>query len=39
MVRGRFRTPEEDGASWGVGDVVVVRAKLCLLVSGAGAES
>lgn len=39
MVRSRFRSPEEDGAGRSIGDVVVVRAKLCLLVGGAGAEA
>ncbi len=39
MVRSRFRTPEEDGTGWSISDIVVVRAQLGLLVSGAGAEA
>jgi len=39
VVRGRLRTPEENGAGWSIGDIVVVRAQLCLLVGGAGAEA
>lgn len=39
MVGGTVGTPEENGTGWGVGDVVVVRPQVCLLISRPGAQA